>query len=31
MKVELNEKEFEMITVFRRLFMNENEVLKLII
>ena len=28
MKVELNEKEFEMITVFiRRLFMNENEVI----
>ena len=27
MLVELNEKEFEMITVFRRLFMNENEVI----
>jgi len=27
MIVELNEKEFEMITVFRRLFMNENEVI----
>jgi len=28
MLVELNEKEFEMITVFRRLFMNENEVIE---
>ena len=27
MLVELNEKEFEMITAFRRLFMNENEVI----
>src|SRR5690554_8085536 len=28
MRVELNEKEFEMITVLRRLFMNENEVIE---
>ena len=27
MKVELNEKEVEMITAFRRIFMNENEVI----
>jgi hypothetical protein len=28
MLVELNEKEFEMITAFRRIFMNENEVIE---